>query len=69
MILNKRKLRAWGKSAHILFTKEQEDIILERFGTEPDEMHEWTEQDIAEQVRKIVRDHPGPAFKVPDLLK
>lgn len=48
MILNKRKLRVWGKSAHILFTKEQEDIILERFGTEPDEMHEWTEQDIAE---------------------
>jgi len=69
MILNRKKLRAWEKSAHILFTKEQEAIILERFGTEPGDGHEWSEQDIAEQIRKIVRDNPAPPPELPDFLK
>lgn len=68
MTLNKRKLKRWGESARIWFTKEQERIILERFGTEPDECHEWTGQDIAEQIRKIVRDYPAPV-ELPDFLK
>lgn len=69
MILNKKKLRAWEKSAHIVFTKVQKAIILERFGTEPGDGHEWSEQDIAEQVRKIVRDNPAPPPKLPGFLK
>ena len=28
--------------------------ILELFSEEPDEVHEWTEQDIYEQSRKII---------------
>ncbi|WP_207643855.1 hypothetical protein [Desulfitobacterium hafniense] len=52
-----------------MFTKEQEAIILERFGTEPGDGHEWSEQDIAEQIRKIVRDNPAPPPKLPDFLK
>ena len=64
MILNRKKLRTWEKSAHILFTKEQEAIILERFGTEPGDGHEWSEQ-----IRKIVRDNPAPPPKLPDFLK
>lgn len=69
MILNRKKLRAWEKSAHILFTKEQEAIILERFGTEPGNGPEWSEQDIAEQIREIVHGNPEPAPKLPDFLK
>lgn len=69
MTLNKRKLRTWEKSAHILFTKEQEAIILERFSTEPEEGYEWSEQDISEGIRSILSEHPAPPPKVPDFLK
>jgi len=61
--LNKRKLREWEKSSLTRFTKEQEALILERFGIEPSEGHEWTEQDITEQVRKICQEHPAPVQK------
>ncbi len=29
--------------------------ILQQFSTEPDDGHQWTEQDICEQYRKIIR--------------
>ena len=35
--------------------KEAEKEILSLFSAEPDEQHQWTEQDIFEQVRKILR--------------
>jgi len=59
MILTKKKLRAWEESAFITFTKEQEKLILEQFATEPDDEQVWSEQDIAEQVRKICLKHPA----------
>lgn len=59
MTLNKRNLREWEISAHILFTKEQERIILDRFGNEPGDGNVWSEQDIAENIRKICRDYPA----------
>jgi hypothetical protein len=49
MILSKIELQNMADSARILFTPEQEQAILERFGTEP-EPHEWTGQDIACQI-------------------
>jgi len=49
MTLNKRKLKKLGESMWVCFTKEQERIILERFGTEP-EPYVWTEQDIDVQI-------------------
>lgn len=55
MTLTKKDLRRWEKSAFILFTAEQERQILEIFGSEPEEGYEWTEQDIAENVRKICK--------------
>lgn len=55
MTLNKRSLRKWAESARLTISAEQEAAILERFGTEPDDEHEWTEQDIYEQVRKMLR--------------
>ena len=35
--------------------KEAEKEILSLFSAEPDEQHQWTKQDIYEQVRKILR--------------
>lgn len=59
MTLNKRVLRKWENSAHILFTKEQERMILDRFGREPDDGNVWSEQDIAVNIHKIRRDYPA----------
>ncbi len=36
-------------------TSQQRKEILERFAEEPDGQYEWTEQDICEQIRKIVK--------------
>lgn len=59
MILTKKKLRVWEESAFITFTQEQEKLILEQFGTEPDDEHVWSLQDIVQQVRKICLKHPA----------
>ena len=53
MTINKKDLQRWQESAFIIFTPEQKRLILETFGTEPDDEHVWSEQDIAENVRKI----------------
>jgi hypothetical protein len=53
MILTEKDLTALQESMFIIFTDKQKQIILDRFGTEPDNGYSWTEQDIAEQIRKI----------------
>ena len=53
MTLNKRKLKRWGESMWVHFSKEQEREILERFGEEP-EPYEWSEQDIFVQIRNYI---------------
>ena len=35
-------------------TEQAKEEILNRFSQEPDDDHEWTEQDIYEQSRKII---------------
>jgi hypothetical protein len=59
MTLNKRDLQEWERPALILFTNEQERIILDRFGSEPADGNVWSEQDIAENSGKIRRDYPA----------
>ena len=59
MILTENSLRQWEESSFIRLTTQQREIILDRFGTEP-EPYEWAEQDIAEQIRKIRLEHPAP---------
>jgi hypothetical protein len=54
MTLTRKSLGQWAESAHICLTQEQEKIILEQFGTEPGDGYVWTEQDIAEQIRKTI---------------
>jgi len=57
MILTKRSLKKLSESMRIWFTSEQERVILERFGKEP-LPYAWSEQDISEQIRKIIHDYP-----------
>jgi hypothetical protein len=64
MILTEKDLRKWEESTFTPFTPKQRQIILERFGTEP-EPYEWSEQDISEQVDRIRLDHPAPKPKLP----
>ena len=77
MTLNKRKLRRWKESMFILLTEQQEQCILERFGTEP-EPYEWSEQDIAIQIRNFIESgefvkactvyaHPSPPAWLDDV--
>ena len=53
MTINRRWLRKWQESMFTSLTKEQESTILGHFGTEP-EPYEWSEQDIAIQLRNFV---------------
>ena len=53
MTINKRWLRKWQESMFISLTKEQEAIILDHFGTEP-EPYEWSELDITIQLRSFI---------------
>ncbi|MGN0460202.1 MAG: hypothetical protein ACI4HL_04735 [Ruminococcus sp.] len=56
MTIDRDALDKLLETMHIGFVSdEQYDMILNRFGTEPDGMHEWTEQDISEHIRKILR--------------
>ena len=68
MTLDKRKLKKWGESMRIWLTKEQERLILERFGEEP-EPYEWSEQDIVNGIRQIVHENPRHLKPLPDFLK
>lgn len=54
MIYTKKDVQRLREQAYLKISEEQESAILERFGVEPDELHEWTEQDICEQVRKML---------------
>ena len=53
MILTMKDLRRWEESPFTAITAEQKAVILERFETEPDP-YEWSEQDIAIQVRNFL---------------
>ena len=68
MTITKKYLRDLEKSANAHLSSEQKRTILDRFGTEP-EPYEWSEQDIAVQIRnylscghweKPIRDSGGP---------
>ena len=54
MILTKKELSKICKSYNFVITLELQTYILSIYGNKPDEKHEWSEQDIYEQVRKII---------------
>ena len=53
MTITKKYLQDWEKSAFMVINADQKRAILERFGVEP-ESYEWTDQDIAVQVRSFL---------------
>jgi hypothetical protein len=64
MTLTEKGLRKWEESTFTPFTAKQRQIILDRFGSEP-EPYEWSAQDIAEQIDRICMEHPAPKPKEP----
>ena len=56
MMINKMNLIKFCKNMRIAaLTKEQYENILNMFDSEPDAIHEWTEQDIYEHIRKMAQ--------------
>jgi hypothetical protein len=54
MIATRRMIRQLREQAHISINNELEALILEQYGTEPDDCPEYTEQDLHEQIRKLI---------------
>lgn len=54
MILTKKLLSKMCQSHHWTINSELEKYLLLVYGQSPDDYHEWSEQDIYEQVRKII---------------
>ena len=54
MLLTKKDIENLRDKAHLNISIEKEITILNHFGTNPDDDHEWSEQDIYEQVRKML---------------
>jgi hypothetical protein len=60
MIVTKKYIRDLREKSFIEISKETEKRILEKFGKEPEQdedgrKHTYTEQDIWEQIRKMIR--------------
>lgn len=55
MLLTKKNIQDLRDKNHLTISYEQEAALLNRFGVEPDDEHEWTEQDIYEQIRKMLQ--------------
>lgn len=55
MTLSRKSLVSMLDSMRITATQEQFSKLLALFSHEPEDCHEWTEQDIYEQIRKIIR--------------
>jgi len=75
MTINRRWLKKTSESMRVWITKEQERLILEQFGTEP-EPYEWSEQDIVIQIQnflgcgefvKAIKDNSGEAQILSDV--
>jgi len=64
LILTEKSLHQWEEDAFTRLTAQQRKIILDRLSAEP-EPHEWTEQDIAELIRKICLEYPAADPKAP----
>jgi len=54
MILTKSYLYKLCDYMEVILTNDLEEELLAIYGTEPDEIHIWSEQDIYEQVRKRI---------------
>lgn len=65
MILTKKDIRNLREKSFLRITAEQEAAILERFGSEPGDGNVWSEQDIHEQVRKMLQGNDQVTITLP----
>ena len=56
MVLTKEMLDSYLDSNRISINTEKYKKILYELGTEEDEDYSWTDQDIYEQLRKMIKD-------------
>ena len=56
MVLTKEMLDSYIDSNRISINTEKYKQILYELGTEEDEDYSWTDQDIYEQLRKMIKD-------------
>ncbi len=56
MVLTKEMLDSYIDSNRISINTEKYKRILYELGTEEDEDYSWTDQDIYEQLRKMIKD-------------
>lgn len=54
MTITKSDIRRMREQSHMAISAAKEQEILRLFGSEPDDEHQWSEQDIHEQIRKIL---------------
>jgi hypothetical protein len=70
MTATRRMIRQLREQAHIRINSELEALILEQYGTEADDCPEYTEQDLHEQIRKLIirynRTHNAMAPNAPE---
>ena len=55
MVLTENALKNYLEQRHIHITEQKKSEILEYLGKGPGEQEVWTEQDIYEHLRKMVR--------------
>lgn len=60
MIVTKKYIRELREKSFLDISESMEKLILEKFGKEPEDddgnVYEFSEQDIWEQIRKMIRD-------------
>ena len=59
MVVNSTYIQRLRTQGRYHISQELEEILLDRLGTEP-EPYEYTEQDLAEQARKIINRYETP---------
>ena len=55
MILTEKMLQEHIQQNRISITKEKTQEILQVLGNEPDNQYEWSEQDLYEHLRKLIK--------------
>lgn len=62
MVLNEKTLDQWLAARSVVLPDDVRHAIMETYGNEPEDGYAWSEQDIYEQVRKIIEKHKNKNF-------
>lgn len=62
MVLNEKTLDQWLAARCVVLPDDIRNAIMETYGNEPGDGYAWSEQDIYEQVRKIIEKHKKNNF-------